>query len=302
MDSGIREKVFISYSKEDQKWLDRLLTLLAPKPERIWWDGRIKAGQKWLDEIQTALNSAKIAVFLVSPNFLATEFILKVELPQLLAAGTEGVAVLWSLVRNCPWEDSPLASYQAVRYQKTHDMKAWNALSEAELDDLLKDFAKEIEVNLRSDLAVREAVPAPKPAAVEESGVFDPTKAGRVQEGSSMSSRVESAYAKELLQDIDDPKTVDEIGSLFVLRKSWSAAEVAYDYMVELAAPHQELWMAWGYEKLGLIHEQQSKWKHVYECLRLAQILYRRLGRVEQATELGLRLQKIEVLRGMASA
>jgi hypothetical protein len=283
MASGARDKVFISYSKEDQRWLDRLLTVvwarLPERPDEIWWDGRIKAGQQWMEEISKALDSAKVAVFLVSQNFLATEFILKVELPRLLAR--EGVTVLWSLVRNCPWESSQLAPYQAVRYQRYHEMKAWNALSEAELDDLLKDLAKEIEENLRSGPAASNAAPViPAP----------------VQERRPASPQTDSAHARELLKDVKDPRIMDEIGSLFVLRGSWPAAEAAYDQMIEQASPHEERWMAWGYEKLGLIHEQQEKWKLAHDCARLAQILYGRLGSVEKAAEMELRLQKIGAL------
>lgn len=286
MANSARDKAFISYSKDDRMWLDQLIKVLAPiQPEEIWWDGRIKAGQKWMDEIERALAAAKVAVFLVSPGFLSTEFILKVELPQLLAAEREGVTILWSLVRNCPWESSPLAGYQAIRYQKLHNMRAWNALSEAELDDLLKDFSTEIADRLRS-------APAASSAEQERAEAVAPPAPRRVP---STPSPADAAYAQELLKGVDEFKTVDDIGSLFVLRQSWSAAEVAYDRMIELAAPDQESWMAWGYEKLGLIREQQKRESHARECARLAQILYSRLGNRDKVKEMELRLQKIAV-------
>lgn len=160
-------------------------------------------------------------------------------------------------------------------------MKAWNALGEAELDDLLKDFAQEIEENLK-------AGPAAAPAVEESRAAPAPARERR-----PASPQAEPALARELLQDVDDPRTVDEIGSLFVLRRSWPAAEAAYDHMIELAAPHEESWMAWGYEKLGLIHEQQESWKLARECARLARILYGRLGNAEKAAEMELRLRKL---------
>jgi anti-anti-sigma regulatory factor len=43
-----RTKVFISYSREDKKWLERLRTHLIPveKPMDVWDDGRIEPGDK----------------------------------------------------------------------------------------------------------------------------------------------------------------------------------------------------------------------------------------------------------------
>jgi hypothetical protein len=173
-------------------------------------------------------------------------------------------------------------------------MKAWNSLGETELEDLLVLVAKEVDDRLRSDLVlpargVEGAAPAvPQPMAVLEAP--------------SGSPRTEAAHAEELLKGVDDLRTVDEIGNLFVLRRSWLAAEVAYDCMVDLAAPHKELWMAWGYEKLGLIYEQQKQLQGAGECARLAQLLYGRIGRAEKAAEMELRLQKIAALPPMSSA
>jgi TIR domain len=69
------------------------------------WDGQITPGQEWLTQIEAALNSARVAVLLVSPNFLASQFILNVELPTILNhAKTGGVVPFWCLVRDCMWQ------------------------------------------------------------------------------------------------------------------------------------------------------------------------------------------------------
>src|SRR5205823_9445975 len=96
-----------------------------------------------------ALEAAKVAVLLVSPGFLASEFILNEELPKILAdSETHRVKILWCLVRNCWYKGTPIERYQAV-----HDpRKVWNALGEAELDALLVEVAEKIDEALRGDL------------------------------------------------------------------------------------------------------------------------------------------------------
>jgi hypothetical protein len=97
--------------------------------------------------------------------------------------------------------------------------------------------------------------------------------------------------AERLLSGVEDPRVVDEVGNLFVLRNRWSDAEFTYDRMIELAAPYKERWMAQGYEKLGVVRQRQNRLEPAAECWKLAQILYRRVGEAERAEEVRQRLQ-----------
>ncbi len=92
-----RSKVFISYSHVDQKYLEEIKRHFKPFSKQIdyWDDSKILPGQKWREEIRAAIDRTKVAILLVSVDFLGSEFIQTNELPPLLvAAAKDGAAIL----------------------------------------------------------------------------------------------------------------------------------------------------------------------------------------------------------------
>ncbi|MBD2459869.1 leucine-rich repeat domain-containing protein [Oscillatoria sp. FACHB-1407] len=115
----MRDLVFISYSHKDKKWFEDLKQHLEPLVReqnlKLWDDTQIKPGAVWFDEIQKALAATKVAVLLVTPGFLASDFIAKNELPPLLdAVKAEGVQILWIPVRASNYEATAIEKYQAA--------------------------------------------------------------------------------------------------------------------------------------------------------------------------------------------
>lgn len=75
---------FISYAHKDKKFMDQLRTFLKPYEAnntiKVWTDKDTVAGQDWDELIKTKLLSSRLIIFLCSPDFLASDYITKVEL------------------------------------------------------------------------------------------------------------------------------------------------------------------------------------------------------------------------------
>jgi TIR domain len=115
----VTKPVFISYSHKDAAWLEKLKMFLQPLEEqgllRIWDDTDISPGSQWFEEIRLSLESARVAVFLITQNFLHSEFIGQKELPVLLEkAKNRGCVIFWIAVSSSTVADSELSQFQAA--------------------------------------------------------------------------------------------------------------------------------------------------------------------------------------------
>ncbi len=150
-----RRKLFISHSRQDRKWAERLRTVLRPLERSdgpgvdLWDPSRIEAGYPWMEELQRVLASAKVVLLLVSPEFLASEFVTRSELPALFnAAREEGLRILWVPLRPCFWKEIPeIMQYQAV----IPPGRALAEMSEVEQEEALVEIARTLEKVLRED-------------------------------------------------------------------------------------------------------------------------------------------------------
>jgi molecular chaperone DnaK len=104
--------IFISYAREDKKWLDMLRPFLIPLERQgrveVWHDGRIDAGHEWRGEIERALSRSKAAILLISSNFMASSFIYDHELPPVLErVRTVSLQLVPLLVGYCLYDQDP---------------------------------------------------------------------------------------------------------------------------------------------------------------------------------------------------
>src|SRR4051794_2764007 len=82
-------QIFISYSSKDRVWLEDLLTFLTPLRESLnltlWHDAiELAPGDPWDSSIRQAILGSRISIALVSQNYLASPYVTKVELPEIL--------------------------------------------------------------------------------------------------------------------------------------------------------------------------------------------------------------------------
>ncbi len=88
-----RRLFFLSYSHSDKKHVEfvrgYLETLEKVGIIKLWTDCEILAGDRWREKIDDALQSAGAAVLMVTQDFLRSDFIQDVEVPELLERAKE---------------------------------------------------------------------------------------------------------------------------------------------------------------------------------------------------------------------
>lgn len=104
-----KPSIFVSYAHEDEQWKDRLLAQCSILQRQglieLWSDREIGVGEDWNARILRAIERAKVAIVLVSADFLASDFIQEEEIPRLLARrDREGLKILPVVVKPCPWQ------------------------------------------------------------------------------------------------------------------------------------------------------------------------------------------------------
>lgn len=158
-------RIFYSYAHEDAALRQRLATYLAPLKQQKkiveWHDRQIMPGSNWDNEISENLDSADLILFLVSADFLASDYIFGVEVDRALARlKRQEAKVVPVLLRPCLWEDSRFSELQFIPRDGIPISESRSA------DEALKEVAKEI----------RNLVSYPPPVSEDTSIVQQPQK------------------------------------------------------------------------------------------------------------------------------
>jgi hypothetical protein len=111
--------VFISYSKKDNELREELDTHLSGLRRRKivsnWDDRHNIGGELWDDTIKAKLREADIILFLVSANFINTDYIWENEIPIAEEQRINGKArVIPIILKPCQWTKLDFAKQQAL--------------------------------------------------------------------------------------------------------------------------------------------------------------------------------------------
>ncbi|MFL6208020.1 MAG: tetratricopeptide repeat protein [Pyrinomonadaceae bacterium] len=152
--------LFYAYSHKDEKLRDQLVRHLAVlRREMIiegWHDRMIMAGRKWKDEIEEHLNSADLILFLISADFLASDYCYGVEVKRALERHESGEArVIPVILRPCVWQRTPFGKLQALP-KDAKPITQWKRRDEAFLNVItgVRQVAEELR-------AKSQAIPMP---------------------------------------------------------------------------------------------------------------------------------------------
>ncbi|MCB9076958.1 MAG: TIR domain-containing protein [Anaerolineaceae bacterium] len=104
-----RPSVFISYSHKDEVEKEEIMSHLGVLAYDglvdVWVDDQIEAGQDWLEDIEQAIRQARVAILLITKNFLNSKFIRDNEVPRLLERRkNEGLIIIPVIARPCAWQ------------------------------------------------------------------------------------------------------------------------------------------------------------------------------------------------------
>ncbi|OQY57848.1 MAG: hypothetical protein B6245_14960 [Desulfobacteraceae bacterium 4572_88] len=139
-------KIFISYSRKDEKWRERIvshLEAISDPDMKVWYDTRISPGEEWYPEIEHAMNTADAVILVVSRNFLTSEFIREEEIPRILKRKEKDeLIVIPVIAESCAWKKVPWLSKMAFRPKTGEPLSSGE--NEYQIDAELTTIAEEL--------------------------------------------------------------------------------------------------------------------------------------------------------------
>jgi hypothetical protein len=111
--------LFLTYAKSDEPLLEQLEMHLHVLQQRglisLWYKRQIRAGMDWKDEVDQQIERASLMLFMVSTDFLASDYSNQIEMKRAMARQEAGLAqVIPLIVRPCDWKSTALGHLQPL--------------------------------------------------------------------------------------------------------------------------------------------------------------------------------------------
>ena len=112
-------RVFCSYAREDKDYLLALVKHLAALQREnrivIWYDEEIEAGKEWSKEVEHQMQQSAVFIFLISADFIASEYCYDIELSHALSrVQNESARIIPVLIRDTDWQNTIFGRYQVL--------------------------------------------------------------------------------------------------------------------------------------------------------------------------------------------
>ena len=112
-------EIFLCYAREDEalrQGLEKHLRVLRRQGIiNLWHDRSISAGTEWEREIDNHLNTARIILLLISPDFLDSDYCYSIEMKRAMERHERGEAcVIPIILRPVYWHKTPFGKLQAL--------------------------------------------------------------------------------------------------------------------------------------------------------------------------------------------
>jgi internalin A len=145
------KKLFISYSSRNAEFIKQfnvhLEVLKANGTIDPWYDRMIESGTRWDDAIRQEMQRSDLVIFMLSPEFLATQYIMKEEIPLAIQLFGNSGRFFFVQLLPCNWEKTRLVEFQQTD-NSTKAAKNVISIGTPENHEAWMELIRELEIKL----------------------------------------------------------------------------------------------------------------------------------------------------------
>jgi hypothetical protein len=144
----LTRNIFISYAHKDKTLFEEVrkhLDCLEYMSGKFWTDQEILGGQEWNKEIEAAIDDAHLAILLLSPEFIVSDYIRTREMSMFMDRARAGKLIVYPvLLETCAWNVIPVIEERQVRPRGDTEPVPLATLHEEDKKKTLIKLAEEI--------------------------------------------------------------------------------------------------------------------------------------------------------------